>query len=139
MARQVKLATREMGDLHLLLIRSYGGEWESEWEPLRGTSYAEYFTYTHREIIEHALLGWTSPLVKSLGPEPRLILHRLSPDARQCAAWEKCVFYRKTDCLPNAKQMPNCYQPRGVPGDLGYEMIRLWRESVYLVVVEETP
>jgi hypothetical protein len=136
-ARQVKLKTREMGDLHLMLVRSVGGEWEPDWAPLKGSPYEPYLTITTHEIVEHALHGWTSPLVKALGYAPKLVLHRLSPDARQCAMVDRCLFYRKRDCLPNAKNMPNCYEPRGVPSELGYEIIRLWRESVYVVVVEE--
>ena len=137
MARQVKIKTREMGDLDLMLVRSKGGEWEPEWAPLKGSPYETYLTVATRETIEHALNGWTSPLVKALGYAPKMILHRLSPDARQCALWSGCVFYRKRDCIPEAKNLPNCYQPRDVPPELGYEVIRLWRESVYLVVVEE--
>lgn len=137
MARQVKLQTREMGDLHLMLVRSQQGVWEADWEPLRTTQYAEYVTKVSRETLDHALHGWTSPLVKALGPEPRLILHRLSPDSKQCAIWNDCIFYQKADCLPKAKKMPNCFQPVGVPVELGYEVLRLWRDSVYVVIVEE--
>jgi len=137
MARQVKLQTREMGDLHLMLVRSRAGVWEPAWEPVRESRYAEFLTRVPKETIDHALNGWTSPLVKSLGPEPKLVLHRLSPDARQCGLWSSCVFYRKTDCLPKSPKMPNCFEPVGVPAETGYELLRLWRESVYVVVVEE--
>ena len=137
MARQVKLQTREMGDLHLMLIRSRAGEWESYWQLLKDTPYASYLTRISKETLDHALHGWTSPLVKALGPTPAMILHRLSPDARQCVLWDKCVFYRKRDCTPKAPKMPNCFQPQGVPAELGYEVLRLWRDSVYIVLVEE--
>lgn len=138
MARQVKLLTRELGELNLYIIRSRGGVWEVEWEPIRATSYATYLTVLPKDTLDHALHGWTSPLVKALGPSPKMILHRLSPDARQCVLSRKCVFYRATDCVPNAAKMPNCFQPIGVPVEQGYELLRLWRESVY-VVVEDTP
>lgn len=137
MSRLVKLQTRELGDLHLMLIRSQGGVWEEAWEPLRHTRYAEFITVTNKEVLDHALHGWTSPLIKILGPEPKFILHRLSPDAHQCELWRKCIFYRKKDCVPKAPLMPNCFQPVGVPPEIGYEILRLWRESVYVVVVEE--
>jgi hypothetical protein len=137
MARQIKLKTREVGDLHLMLVRSTGGVWEDEWEPLRDAPWAEYLTRVDKATLDHALHGWTSPLVKALGPSPSMILHRISPDAQQCALWDQCVFYRKRDCTPKAPKMPNCFQPVGVPAELGYEVVRLWRESVYVVIVEE--
>ena len=138
MARQVKLQTREMGDLHLLLVRSVAGEWESDWAALRDSPYAEFLTRIEKETLDHALHGWTSPLVKKLGPSPQMILHRLSPDNRQCALWADCVFYRKRDCVPKAPKMPSCFEPRDLPTELGQEMLRVWRESVYIVLVEET-
>ncbi len=137
MARQIKLQTREMGDLHLMLVRSKAGVWEAAWEPLRTSRYAEYLLVTTKEMVDHALHGWTSPLVKALGPSPQLILHRLSPDSRQCALSGKCIFYRKADCIPKAPKMPTCFEPVGVPPEIGQELIRLWRESVYVVIVEE--
>ncbi len=137
MSRQIKLQTREMGDLHLMLVRSKAGVWEPAWEPLRTSKYAEYLTVVSKETIDHALHGWTSPLIKSLGPEPKLILHRISPDSKQCTLWDKCIFYRKTNCLPKSPKMPHCFELPGVPVESGQEVLRLWRESVYVVVVEE--
>lgn len=139
MARLIKLQTREMGDLHLMLIRSEGGVWEAEWDSLRQTPYATYFTVIPKETLDHALHGWTSPLVKGLGPSPAMILHRLSPDSKQCAVWDKCVFYRKTDCIPKSPKLPHCFVPVGVPTEQGYEVLRFWRDAVYVVVVQETP
>lgn len=138
MPRQIKLRTRELGDVHLMLIYSQAGTWEPSWASLQGTAYAEFFTHVKAEVIAHALHGWTSPLVKSLGPSPAMILHRLSPDAKQCKLWERCVFYDKKDCRPNSKNMPNCFQPVGVEAELGFELLRLWRDSVY-IVIEESP
>lgn len=138
MGRRIKLQTREMGDLHLMVVRSQQGVWEAAWEPLRGTPYAEYVTVVSKETLDHALHGWTSPLVKALGPAPNLILHRLSPDAKQCRLWDRCIFYRKADCQPKAPKMPTCFEPVGVPPEIGYEVLRLWHETVYVVVVEES-
>lgn len=120
-----------------MLVRCENGVWEPSWEPVRLSRYAEYFTKVPKQVMDHALLGWTSPLVKSLGPAPKLILHRLSPDARQCAVVEKCLFYQKKNCLPNAAKMPTCFELVGLPGEISYELLRLWRDSVYMVVVEE--
>ena len=126
-----------MGDLHLMLVRCESGQWEQGWSALEVHPWRVYLTLISKEVLDHALHGWTQPLVKALGYAPDLILHRISPDARQCAAHEGCPFYRRRDCIPNAKRLPHCFEVRGLPADLGYEVIRLWRESVYIVVVEE--
>lgn len=138
MSRRIKLKTKELGDLHLMLIFSTGGVWEPAWAALKDHPYAEYLTRTSTEVVHHALHGWTLPLVRALGPSPAIALHKLSPDAKQCDLWDHCIFYDKRHCLPNARKMPHCFQPRGLSPDLGYLVISLWRESVY-IVVEETP
>lgn len=138
MARLIKLTTREMGDLNVMLVRCVQGRWEAAWEALQTSPYGQFVTVVPQQVIDHALLGWTSPLVKALGPAPNLILHRLSPDSKQCSQREGCLFYRKQDCLPKAPKMPSCFELAGLPADISYELLRLWRESVYMVAVEET-
>jgi hypothetical protein len=132
------LKTKELGDLHLMLVYSTDGVWEPTWEPLKGTRYEEFFTVISVETVNHALRGWTSPLVKALGPSPAMVLHRLFPDAKQCAIWNKCIFYIPKDCRPDAKKMPNCFQPVGVPSELGFEVVSLWRESVYILIEDNS-
>lgn len=138
MPRRLKLATKEMGNLELLLIYpSPTGEWEGDWESLRGSSFAKLLTFVCEEDVNHALYGWTLPLVKSLGLAPKLALHTLP---RVCGQKSGCLYHRPADCSPISKKRPWCFEPAGLEGTaqrVGQEAVRLWGEGVYLVVVTQ--
>jgi hypothetical protein len=140
MSRRLSLATKELGRLEVLLIYCQDGVWEKDWRPLQGNPITGLFTVVTLDNINHALAGWTSPLVKGLGIDPKLALHSL-PEKR-CALWSSCLFKRPTDCLSNSKKTPWCFEPAGVEGDeaknLGREVIQMWREGVYVLVIQET-
>ena len=139
MSRRMMIRTREMGDLDLQLIYNYAGTWEEHWRPLQGHSVAKLFTRATHDVIEHAILGFSRPLVKGLGLFPKGCLHKLP--SFECEHAKACSLYIKKDCLSTVKTMPWCFEPAGV-GDsavrsLAAEAVRLWREGVYVVVVEE--
>jgi len=132
--------TKEMGQLPLYLIYEAQGLWEEKWRPLQGHPIAEAFTRVPKALVEHALHGWSSPLVKALGLLPAGCLRKLPVPARECEVRRKCPFYDKAQCFPTAKAMPWCYEPGGVEESiraLVSEAISLWREGVYITVVCE--
>lgn len=141
MPRRLRVETAEMGFLELYLIYQYGAVWEPAWEPLAGHPLASVFTVVSKETMDHALHGFSRPLVQQLGLPPQGCLHKLPQAHRVCGLREGCVFYSKTDCHTTSKKLPNCFQPDGVEGDtaqqLGHDVVRLWREGVYIVVVQE--
>jgi hypothetical protein len=133
--------TREIGVLPLYLIYNVQGVWESRWRPLQGHPVTEPFTVVQKELIEHALLGLTSPLVKALGLFPAGCLRKLPLEARECAVRRRCPFFNKAACTPlTSKIMPWCYEPEGIEADLKplvSEVIGLWRSGVYVTLVCE--
>jgi hypothetical protein len=139
MPRQLKVSTREMGNLELYLIYAKGDAWEAEWRPLQGTTMADLFTVVTKEVMDHALWGYSKPLVTALGIPPVGALRKL-PQPR-CTRKGTCPFYIPTDCVPTGKNLPHCFQLEGLPSDesrtLAYEAVRLWREGVYIAVVKE--
>lgn len=138
MSRRLKVGTREMGDVDLYLIYNYGAFWESSWEPLRQHPFARNLATSTHEIVEQALLGYSRPLVKGLGLFPKGMLHKLPLAACENAA--TCTLYVERNCLSTAKGMPWCFEPAGFDSTvrpLVAELVRLWREQVYVVVVEE--
>lgn len=139
MPRRLTIQTKEMDKIDLYLIYDYGGVWESEWRPLQGHDVTKLFTHVAHDTIEHAILGWSSPLVKSLGLFPEGCLHKLP--SRECHNAKTCSLYVKGDCRVTAKKKPWCFEPLGFEESdarrLMVEAIRLWRERVYVVVVEE--
>lgn len=141
MARQVKISTREMGDLRLLLISERNGVWEEEWEPLRGTVFGDQFTKMDRETVEHGLHRWSRPVVDALGISPEGALRKIPPESRECFKRKRCPIYDPKFCFPESKNMPFCYEPDGVADEsVRYAATRAfeqWRDRIYLVVIKE--
>lgn len=139
MPRRLKIKTHEMGDLELYLIYQYGEYWEDSWLALQGDPITELLTVVSKETMDHALVGWSKPLVMALGIPPEGALRKL-PDP-QCFSRKMCPFYNKRWCLPLSKNLPHCYGPASIDDfdarNLGGELVSLWREGVYVVLVQE--
>jgi len=139
--RELTIPTRELGELKLLIIYSKAGVWESSWRVLQGGPYADLFTVTLKVTMDHALRGWTSPLVKGLGIPPVGALRKLPTLGHSCYVHSSCPMYHRRECVPSHKSMPWCFQPSGLVSDeerrLAAEVIQKWRDGVYLVVVDE--
>lgn len=137
MPRQLKLKTHEMGDLDLYLIYQYGDDWEEEWRPLQGDPITSLLTVIPQEMMDHALKGLTRPFIKALGIPPEGALRRLPSSL--CDKRAHCPFYRKKECVPLYKKMPQCFEPSGIADlearRLAGSLVQMWREGVYLVVV----
>lgn len=139
MPRRLKLLPREIGELQLYLIYETDGVYESYWRPLQGHEVTTLFTRIPQDVLDHALHGYTSPLVKALGIPPVGALRKLPPAARQCVNHGRCSLYVARDCVPTAAAMPWCFEPGGSEDEqvrkLGAEAIGLWREGVYILVI----
>lgn len=137
MPRQLSLKTHEMGDLELYLIYQYGKVWEEEWRPLQGEAITKLLTVVSQEMMDYALKGLTRPFIKVLGIPPEGALRKL-PNSL-CDRRMLCPFYRKKECVPLYKKMPSCFEPAGIEDlearRLAGDLVRMWREGVYLVVV----
>jgi hypothetical protein len=142
-SRRLKLATREMGMIELLLIYQVGDVWEDAWKPLQGTPLGDFLPVVSDEVMNHALHGWTRPLVDALGLPPVGLLRKMPEEHRACEHRERCIFFDSAQCVPAGKKLPDCFQPENLATDvartLAYEVIRLWREGVYTVAVKEAP
>lgn len=141
MSRQVRLPTREVGELRLLLIEEKDGQWEPEWEPLRGTVFGDQFSIVSKEVVEHALNNYSRPLVDALGIEPAGALKKVPRDSRLCIQRDRCVLHDPKLCFPESKNMPFCFEPDGVAeGSVRFAATRAfeyWRDRVYIVVIKD--
>lgn len=135
MPRRLQLPSPEMGTLQLYLIYCYGDAWEEEWLPMQGVL---DLPSVSKDVMDHALRGWTRPLVDSLGPPPKGKLLLLPRSARTCANKGTCPSFDAKQCGLLLKKMPWCFESEGLePRLLVAEVIKLWREEVYVVVVRE--
>lgn len=136
----MKLPTREMGEIQLLVTWEKDGKWEAEVEPLRGTRIGDQLSIISQAALDHALYGLSRPLVDALGIPPVGALRKLPVASRDCANVQKCPFYEPKNCHPTAKAMPWCFEPGGLSETAQFAAARLiaeWREGVYVVVVRE--
>jgi hypothetical protein len=125
------------GSLELYLIYQYGDKWEEEWAALQGAVELD-LPVVSKETMDHALRGWTKPLVSQLGPPPQGKLLQLPKPARQCQHRKTCPLYDSKACGLMHRDMPWCFEPEGIhPGGLAAEIVKLWRDEVYVVVVTE--
>jgi hypothetical protein len=130
-----------MGELRILLISvEKDGSWEPEWEPLRGTVFGDQFSVISKEVLDHALHRWSRPLAHALGIPPVGALKKIPQEGRSCFRKEVCPLFDSKQCFPEAKNMPWCFEPGGVPDEpVRYAATRAfeyWRDEVYLVVVQ---
>jgi len=133
--RRLQLPSAEMGSLELYLIYDEGGVWELEWRELQGVL---ELPVVSKEDMDHALHGWTRPLVDALGPPPKGMLLKLPRTARLCAHEKACPFYDKRRCGLLLSKMPWCFEAAGLAAPkLVAEVIKLWRQEVYVVLVRE--
>jgi hypothetical protein len=142
MSRSIKLITREKGELHLLLLTG----WEGEWAILRGTVYGDLLSVISRDVVDHALHGWSRPLVDALGIPPDGALRKVPVAARWCWLKHKRPPHLRScplqgpECHHVAKKMPWCFEPTEADDSIrrmAAKAIEQWREGVYVVVVEE--
>jgi hypothetical protein len=129
----LKLLSQEMGFIELYFIYSENGVWEEQWRPLQGAMNLPSVT---KEVADHALHGWAKPLVDNLGPPPKGMLHKLP--SKRCWHEKNCSFYEARRCELLLSKMPWCFEPAEIfPGNLAAEIVKLWRQGVYVLVVEE--
>lgn len=134
MPRRLQIPTHEMGVIQLYLIYSYNGNWEDEWKALQGWG---DLPVVPKEIMDHALIGWTKPLVNLLGPGPDGRLRLVPKENRICALQKSCVHYDKTSCHILSKDLPWCFEMRNASEPrLASDLIKMWRDGVYILIVE---
>lgn len=142
MSRRVRVKTNEMGFVELFLIYNYAGTWEPEWRALQdASSITSLFATLEHDEMEQAFIGWTRPLVNALGPPPKGALIKLPLVTRTCANQRGCTLFIPKHCGSLLPKMPNCFEPEGFDEPirrLASEIVRLWREGVYVVVVGES-
>lgn len=113
-----------------------GGAWGAL-RFLLGTRWEGLFPRVHPDVLDQALRGHATPLMRVLGPPPRALVKRLPVANTLCAQRASCVSYTPL-CVPGPK-LPDCWEPTeftGVEANLVSLVVRYWRDGV-VVVVEE--
>ena len=100
---------------------------DTPWEPL--------FPRITFNVLDQALRGYATPLMKVLGPPPRAFVKRLPTAHAQCAQRASCVSYSPL-CVPGPK-VPDCWEPSMFTGpdvSIVNNVVRLWRDDIIVIV-----
>ena len=142
MARRMNLDSHEMGRITLLAIKADAeGQWEPDWEPLRGSVFGDQFSLITKTILDHALHGLSRPLTEALGIPPAGALRKIPKPSRECFLRHKCTFYERDQCFVGAPKRPWCFEPDEIQSEdvrkAATKAIEEWEQGVYLVVVTD--
>jgi hypothetical protein len=128
--------TAEAGEVEILLWTP------AEWAPCKGTWVDGLVAHVDVAALNHALAGYSKPLVAALGLPPAGALRKIPAPARACAHAPGCTLAPAGGCAPAHKDLPLCYTPWGLGPEaagLAYQVVLAWREGVYVVVREGDP
>lgn len=129
-----------MGEVSLLVTWEKDGKWEPELEVLRGTPIGGLLSVIDDGVFQHALRGYSRPLVDVLGIPPEGALRKLPDAASDCALRHTCPFH-EARCKLSSKLMPWCFEPEGFSDPelrkAVTKVIEEWRGNVYVVVVRD--
>ena len=118
-ARVIARDDHPWGDLQFLV--------GTDWEPL--------FPRVSAAVLDQALRGYATPLMRVLGPPPKALVKRLPVKEKLCAQRASCINYT-VDCVPGPK-VPECWESStytAPQASIVNNIVRLWKEGVVIVV-----
>jgi len=113
-----------------------GGPW-GRLQFLVGTDWEPLFPVVPKLVLDQALRGHATPLMKVLGPPPKALVKRLPVAELPCAQRKSCVSHTPL-CVPGSK-VPDCWETptfNGTEANLVNRIVLLWRDGVVIVVEE---
>jgi hypothetical protein len=113
-----------------------GGPW-GRLQFLVGTDWEPLFPVVPKLVLDQALRGHATPLMKVLGPPPKALVKRLPVAELPCSQRKSCVSHTPL-CVPGP-MVPDCWETptfTGEEANLVSYVVRLWRDGVVIVVEE---
>lgn len=122
-------------------------------ESLRGTSWEAGVRVVPAAVLDHALHGRLTPLLRELGRDPKASARRVALEEGECALKGGCLGWTPSLCRPGGAEgkgrrrkegPPDCYAPPlsdGTPVEVLEVFQRVafaWREGRHVVVVYGT-
>lgn len=106
--------------------------------PLRATPWGPLIREVSGESISHARHGFSTPLMREIGPHPKHLMRVVSDKDGMCVLTRPgaCIGSGPR-CRPGPK-MPDCYEPPALPPDvqeIAAAVSLAWRDGKYVVVV----
>ncbi len=113
-----------------------GGPW-GRLQFLVGTDWEPLFPVVPKLVLDQALRGHATPLMRVLGPPPKALVKRLPVVELPCAQRASCVSHTPF-CVPGPK-VPDCWETptfKGAEANLVNRVVLLWRDGVAIVIEE---
>ena len=136
-----KIPSDDWGDILILRPVPRNGDFWGVLAPLRDTEWASYIPVISGEDYSHALHGFVTPLVRSIGPHPHGLSKKVPQSMGYCGRYldKTCILADKLICKPGPKT-PDCYE--GNHKDLTTAacialVVRSWKEGRYVIVVSD--
>lgn len=107
--------------------------------PLRGTVWGSLVREVSGEAMAHARHGFATPLMREIGPHPRVLSRKVPDEDGLCAfARDGSCAGATLSCRPGPK-LPDCYEPPRLADPeaqrLATTVALAWRDGSYVVVV----
>lgn len=102
---------------------------------IRGSEWEALLPKIPARDLERAILGDARPLMQQIGPPPRVLALRVSPEGGACAYRGGCML-AGPDCKPGPK-VPDCWVSEAFPGmdgALSY-VVAQWKRDIPVIVV----
>lgn len=141
MSREVRVNTKEVGPLDLLVIYRRDGVLEPAWVGLDAApEFLRLIPSVSFDDFESVLRGFSWLLVSALKLDPDLTRRRLMLTHANCDRKKTCKLYARADCTIGSKKIPWCFEPI-VPApavDACKNAIQTWVSGRYIVIVTRT-
>jgi hypothetical protein len=125
------------GEIKLAVIKPQHGDNWGSLSPLKGTVWGDLIPEVSGDAVAYARHNYAAPLTKELGPDPKVLLRKISDAEGICRQRHTCAGYT-LQCRPGLKT-PDCYE---APGKWTEEQQMLighltltWRCGFYVVRV----
>lgn len=129
---EVRLPDPAWGNPRLVrIVPSSDSSW-GKYLFLVGTGWEPLIPEIPAEILDQALRGHATPLMRVLGPPPAALARRLPPEESVCALKGQCTAWTP-GCVPGPR-VPLCWEPPGeLPLGLMGPLVAFWRQGVPVV------
>jgi hypothetical protein len=104
--------------------------------PLRGTAWEPHIKAVSGEVLSHALHGWATPLMRTIGVEPIVLGRRVSAEDGLCKLYKVCLGAQK-GCRPGPR-LPDCYDApvSALASEAAAYVSLAWKEGRYVLVTD---
>ncbi len=127
-------------DLCTYSPKIYGEDRLGILKPLEGTFWLNNIPVVSKESFNHALNGWTIPILREIGPQPEGIFKKIPKTYCSQLLDKTCISADKATCYPN-KKVPICYEASFPVEPLARvaasAVVSAWREGAYVFILGE--